>query len=61
MQAVCAPRVCGIDCGAAVCLQVRICTRMHIKLNSTDFNDKQYYTNIRKAITSGYFMQASAG
>lgn len=38
---------------------VRICTRMHVKLVSTDFNDKAYYTNIRKAITAGYFMQVA--
>ena len=24
---------------------------------STDFNSREYYTNIRKAITAGYFMQ----
>ena len=33
---------------------------MHVKLVSTDFNDKAYYTNIRKAITAGYFMQVRA-
>lgn len=38
---------------------VRICTRMGVKLVSTDFNDKNYYTNIRKAITAGYFMQVA--
>ena len=36
---------------------VRICTRMGVKMISTPFEDKNYYSNIRKAITSGYFMQ----
>lgn len=35
----------------------RICTRMGIQLVSTDFNSKEYYSNIRKALVSGYFMQ----
>ena len=38
-------------------LQVRICTRLNIRLVSTPFEDKAYYTNIRKAITAGFFMQ----
>lgn len=38
-------------------LQSRICTRLAVRLVSTDFNSKDYYTNIRKALVSGYFMQ----
>ncbi|KAG1671776.1 hypothetical protein FOA52_000153 [Chlamydomonas sp. UWO 241] len=38
---------------------VRICTRMGVKLVSTPFDAKDYYTNIRKAITSGFFMQVA--
>lgn len=30
---------------------------MGIKLVSTDFNSRDYYTNIRKALVAGYFMQ----
>ena len=37
--------------------QLRICTRMNVKLVSTPFDDKNYYVNIRKAVTAGYFMQ----
>ena len=37
--------------------QVRICTRMGVQLVSTDFNSKDYYSNIRKAMVAGYFMQ----
>ena len=40
------------------CMQVRIATRLGTKLISSDFNSRDYYTNIRKAITAGYFMQA---
>lgn len=40
------------------CVQVRIATRLGTKLISSDFNSRDYYTNIRKAITAGYFMQA---
>ena len=40
--------------------QVRICTRMGIQLVSTDFNNKEYYSNIRKAMVAGYFMQVSS-
>lgn len=39
-------------------LQSRICTRLGVQLVSTDFSSKDYYTNIRKALVSGYFMQA---
>ena len=41
-------------------VQVRICTRLGIQLVSTDFNSKDYYSNIRKAMVAGYFMQARA-
>ena len=33
-------------------------TRLGVKLTSTDFNSRDYYTNIRKALVAGYFMQA---
>lgn len=39
-------------------LQARICTRLGVQLVSTDFNSRDYYVNIRKALVSGYFMQA---
>lgn len=35
----------------------RICQRLNVRMVSTPFEDKNYYTNIRKAITAGYFMQ----
>jgi pre-mRNA-splicing factor ATP-dependent RNA helicase DHX15/PRP43 len=35
----------------------RICQRLNVRLVSTPFEDKNYYINIRKAITAGYFMQ----
>lgn len=38
---------------------VRICTRLGVKLVSTPFEDKNYYVNIRKALTAGYFMQVA--
>lgn len=31
--------------------------RLGLKRTSTDFNSKDYYTNIRKALVSGFFMQ----
>ena len=37
---------------------LRICTRFNMQLVSTDFASKEYYTNIRKALLAGYFMQA---
>lgn len=40
-----------------VCVQVRIATRLGTKLISSDFNSREYYPNIRKAMTAGYFMQ----
>ena len=30
---------------------------MGVEMKSTDFRSKDYYTNIRKAVTAGYFMQ----
>ncbi len=45
---------------ADVDMQVRVCTRMGVQLLSTDFKSPEYYSNIRKAITAGYFMQARA-
>ncbi|XP_078446487.1 putative pre-mRNA-splicing factor ATP-dependent RNA helicase DEAH3 isoform X1 [Wolffia australiana] len=38
---------------------VRIMARFNLKLCSTDFNSRDYYTNIRKAMLSGYFMQVA--
>ncbi|KAM7502545.1 hypothetical protein LguiB_001449 [Lonicera macranthoides] len=35
----------------------RIMARFNIKLCSTDFNSREYYLNIRKAMLAGYFMQ----
>mmetsp|Transcript_21889 Transcript_21889/g.43436 ORF Transcript_21889/g.43436 Transcript_21889/m.43436 type:complete len:712 (-) Transcript_21889:341-2476(-) len=37
----------------------RIMTKNGLKLCSTDFSSKDYYINIRKALTSGYFMQVA--
>lgn len=37
----------------------RIMRRHHVPLNSTDFNSKDYYVNIRKALTAGFFMQVA--
>lgn len=37
----------------------RICSRLGVQLVSTDFNSKDYYVNIRKALVSGYFMQVA--
>ena len=35
----------------------RIMDRFGLKRCSTDFNSKDYYINIRKAMAAGYFMQ----
>jgi len=35
----------------------RIMDRFNLKRTSTDFNSRQYYTNIRKALVAGFFMQ----
>jgi len=37
----------------------RIMRRFEIPLVATNFNDADYYTNIRKAIASGFFMQVA--
>jgi len=33
--------------------------RFNLKLSSTDFNSRDYYINIRKAMLAGYFMQVA--
>ncbi|XVE77520.1 hypothetical protein DITRI_Ditri13aG0069700 [Diplodiscus trichospermus] len=38
---------------------VGIMTRFNLKLCSTDFNSRDYYVNIRKAMLAGYFMQVA--
>ena len=38
-------------------LQMRVAARLGIALVSTDFKSPDYYTNIRKAVVAGYFMQ----
>ena len=38
---------------------VRIMARFNLRLCSTDFNSRDYYINIRKALLSGYFMQVA--
>lgn len=35
----------------------RIMDRFSLKRTSTDFNSRDYYMNIRKALVSGFFMQ----
>ncbi|OVA16735.1 Helicase [Macleaya cordata] len=37
----------------------RIMVRFNLKLCSTDFNSRDYYINIRKAMLAGYFMQVA--
>ena len=37
----------------------RIMEKSEIELMSTDFNDKNYYTNIRRALVAGFFMQVA--
>ncbi|GAB2282159.1 hypothetical protein Dimus_016712 [Dionaea muscipula] len=37
----------------------RIMSRFNLKLCSTDFNSRDYYVNIRKAMLAGYFMQVA--
>ncbi|XP_033106821.1 putative pre-mRNA-splicing factor ATP-dependent RNA helicase PRP1 [Anneissia japonica] len=37
----------------------RIMDRFAVKRTSTDFNSKDYYMNIRKALVSGFFMQVA--
>jgi len=36
----------------------RIMDRFNLRRSSTDFSSRDYYINIRKALVSGYFMQA---
>ena len=38
---------------------LRICTRLQLQMLSTDFSSRDYYSNIRKALLSGYFMQVA--
>ncbi|KAM3735164.1 hypothetical protein ACB098_10G068400 [Castanea mollissima] len=38
---------------------VRIMSRFNLRLCSTDFNSRDYYINIRKAMLAGYFMQVA--
>lgn len=38
---------------------LRICQRFNMQLVSTDFHSEHYYTNLRKALLSGYFMQVA--
>ena len=38
---------------------VRIMNRYNLKMCSTDFNSRDYYVNIRKAMLAGYFMQVA--
>uniref|UniRef100_A0A1X7VDT7 RNA helicase n=1 Tax=Amphimedon queenslandica TaxID=400682 RepID=A0A1X7VDT7_AMPQE len=37
----------------------RIMDRFNLKRTSTDFSSKDYYTNIRKALVAGFFMQVA--
>ncbi|CAI9100914.1 OLC1v1038104C1 [Oldenlandia corymbosa var. corymbosa] len=37
----------------------RIMARFNLKLCSTDFSNRDYYVNIRKALLAGYFMQVA--
>ena len=36
-----------------------IMNRLHIPINSTPFESKEYYINVRKALLSGFFMQVA--
>ncbi|KAF8117324.1 hypothetical protein N665_0011s0047 [Sinapis alba] len=38
---------------------VRIMSKFNLKICSSDFNSRDYYTNIRKALLAGYFMQVA--
>jgi len=38
---------------------MRIMNRYNLKMCSTDFNSREYYVNIRKAMLAGYFMQVA--
>lgn len=37
----------------------RIMDRFNLKRTSTEFTSKDYYLNIRKSLTTGFFMQVS--
>ncbi|KAI1000390.1 putative pre-mRNA-splicing factor ATP-dependent RNA helicase [Podosphaera aphanis] len=37
----------------------RIMEKSELELLSTDFNDKNYFTNVRRALVSGFFMQVA--
>ena len=37
----------------------RILERLGLQINTTSFNDPMYYTNMRKALTSGLFMHVA--
>jgi hypothetical protein len=39
---------------------MRIMNRFGLELKSSEFNSKDYYTNIRKCLLAGFFMQAHA-
>lgn len=38
---------------------MRVCTRTGVKMVSGDFNSREYYPNIRKALVAGFFMQVA--
>ena len=38
----------------------RIMDRFNLRRTSTDFNSREYYSNIRKALVAGFFMQVGA-
>lgn len=38
---------------------MRIMNRFNLKVCSTEFNSRDYYVNIRKALLAGYFMQVA--
>lgn len=40
---------------------VRTCTRLGLRMVSNDFNSKDYYPSIRKAILTGFFSQVRGG
>jgi len=37
----------------------RVYNRFELPLNTTDFTSKDYYSNIRKAVIAGFFMQVA--
>ena len=41
------------------CQLKRTMERIQLQMVSTDFNDKEYYPNIRKCLVSGFFMQVA--